>query len=487
MVKHKVKYSFAQWCRDNRHEDWLALWDYKLNNIVPDEVSYRSGKTYWFKCPRGIHESEEKLISRLTVDEQKRWFCKKCHSFGQYLLDTFGEDGIGLYWSDKNTVSSFNVSFKSHTNIWIKCTVDNHPDYKTTPYCFVDGKRCPICCNNKIIKGINDIGTLRPDLIKYFENEDEACIYGPGSNAYTNFVCPICKSKYTRRISHIADFGLSCKKCGDHISYSNKLIYELLSQLNKNNQFDIMPEYIFDWSAKSVCDYNNKLSGEKRYDFVVKINDDIIIIENHGMQHYEEINFFERDYKTEHENDMFKYNLAINNNIQKHNYIILDCRYSNIDWIKKSIMSSRLPDIFRFSENDIDWKKCELSTKRNLIQSASDIWQNGTHNVSKIGKAIGVSTETARRMLKVGSKCGLCDYGTNVKKPILCLDNGYVFSYSVSLMNNSKKVFGQEFSQDYISKQARKNGKNKNGIHLSYISREEFNHIKESEPWRVYE
>ena len=486
MKNTKVKYSFAQWCRDNKHEDWLDLWDYELNNISPDEVAYRSGKKYWFKCPRGMHESEEKLICQLTDDKEKRCFCKKCHSFGQYLLDTLGKDGIILYWSDKNTVNPFDISFKSNIKIWIKCTIDGHPDYKTTPYCFAEGERCPICCNNKIIKGINDIGTLRPDLIQYFENKDEAYIYGLGSNIYTNFICPICQSKYIKRISHVANFGLSCKKCGDHISYSNKFIYEFLSQLNKNNKFDIVPEHVFGWSEKAVCDYNDELSGTKKYDFVININDNVII-ENYGLQHYQETNFFKRSYEIEHENDIFKYNLALANNIQKSNYIILDCRYSNVDWIKKSIMSSALPSIFEFSEDDIDWGKCELATKRNVIQTASELWRNGTHDIMTISKALGVSPVTVRRMLQVASRCKLCDYGTNVKKPILCLDNNYVFSYSVSLMNNSKKIFKQEFSQDYISKQARKSGKNRNGIHLSYITREEFDAIKKSEPWRVYE
>ena len=32
--------SFAQWCIDNNHEDWLILWDYELNKISPYDISY---------------------------------------------------------------------------------------------------------------------------------------------------------------------------------------------------------------------------------------------------------------------------------------------------------------------------------------------------------------------------------------------------------------------------------------------------------------
>jgi hypothetical protein len=62
MGSNKVKYSFAQWCLDNNHEDWLDLWDYELNSISPYETAYRSGKKYYSKCKRGIHSSELKLI-----------------------------------------------------------------------------------------------------------------------------------------------------------------------------------------------------------------------------------------------------------------------------------------------------------------------------------------------------------------------------------------------------------------------------------------
>ena len=410
----------------------------------------------------------------------------KC-SFAQWLIDNLGSESIEKYWSYQNTINPFDISYESKVDIWIKCTNNNHPDYKTKPYCFISGKRCPVCCNNKIIKGINDIGTLRPDLIQYFENKSEVYIYGPGSNQYTNFICPTCKEKYRRRISHVADFGLSCKKCGDHISYPNKFIYELLTQLQNNNNFSIYPEHIFEWSKYAICDYNNSLSGEKRYDFVVTTNNATIIIENHGMQHYDDNNFFNKNHGSEHDNDVFKHNLAIHNHIDEYNYIVLDCRYSNVDWIKKSVMNSQLPIIFNFTINDIDWDKCVLATKKNYVEVVINIWNNGFHDLSYISENMGVSVATVRRLLRIGSKCGLCDYGNNVQKPILCLDNGYVFLYSKSLMDNAEIIFGQTFSQDYISKQARKNGNNKKGIHLTYISREEFKQIKEFEPWRVYE
>lgn len=78
MKNIKVKYSFAEWCKDNGHEDWLSLWDYELNDVSPDEVAFRSTRKYWFKCFQGLHDSELKILSNLT-SEKTHLFCKKCN------------------------------------------------------------------------------------------------------------------------------------------------------------------------------------------------------------------------------------------------------------------------------------------------------------------------------------------------------------------------------------------------------------------------
>jgi hypothetical protein len=48
MGNTKVKYSFAEWCRDNDREDYLELWDYELNEVVPKDVAFKSGKKYYY-------------------------------------------------------------------------------------------------------------------------------------------------------------------------------------------------------------------------------------------------------------------------------------------------------------------------------------------------------------------------------------------------------------------------------------------------------
>lgn len=61
MGNTKVKYSFAEWCRDNNHEDWLYLWDYELNEIGPEEITYGSKQKRNFRCCDCGHLFQKRL------------------------------------------------------------------------------------------------------------------------------------------------------------------------------------------------------------------------------------------------------------------------------------------------------------------------------------------------------------------------------------------------------------------------------------------
>mgnify|MGYP002711007039 CR=1 FL=1 len=145
-----IKKSFYNWCIENNLNNILELWDYSLNTVSPKEVGYQSNSKFYFKCPKGIHKSEEKYI--LTIHNSKKVRCKACNSLGQYMVDLYGEDYLKEKWSDKNTVSPFEIFSGSNKKIWLKCTVkDYHPDYEQAASSFVHGYKCPYCTSKKIL------------------------------------------------------------------------------------------------------------------------------------------------------------------------------------------------------------------------------------------------------------------------------------------------------------------------------------------------
>jgi len=161
------------------------------------------------------------------------------------------------------------------------------------------------------------------------------------------------------------------------------------------------------------------------------------IIETHGLQHYEEINNNWNSLQKTQENDFDKEWLARINGIN--NYIIIDCRYSEMEWIKNSIMKSRLPKLLGFEEKDIDWQKCNEAGFSSMVKKACELWDSGIHNTKTIAKELKLTRKTIRRYLKQGVKLGWCDYdgqkefirnAKKIRKQIICLTTNEIFNFS---------------------------------------------------------
>lgn len=80
-LKSQFKMSFKEWCLENNLEHVLNLWDYELNKCTPENVGYKSGRKFYFKCPNGLHESELfQIANSVNNFLQCGYFfiCRKC-------------------------------------------------------------------------------------------------------------------------------------------------------------------------------------------------------------------------------------------------------------------------------------------------------------------------------------------------------------------------------------------------------------------------
>lgn len=480
-----IKCSFKDWCLSNGHQDWLDLWDYELNDRNPSEVGYASILAFWFKCPRGLHASERKHINNLTI-KKCNLICRKCGSFGQWMLDNFGSDAFDRYHSDKNTLDWFDIFSKSSTaKIWIKCKNSDHPDYQTSPDKFVAGGRCPVCVNRIVISGVNDVATTHPQFVKYFKDPEDSKKYSVRNGHKAWFKCPICgHERYITVDQAFSNGRYTCGKCGDGISYNNKFIYEFLRQLSKRDRFSFQSEKVFDWSKnlQPIC-------NKRVYDFFVDL-DTPIIIEAHGNQHYKRaINgaISCRTLEEEKANDQFKYELAIANGINPENYIVLDCSKSEKQYIISSIMSSQLPRLLNFVEGDIDWVACDEFATNNMIRVVADLWESGMHKLIDLAGETGLALPTISKYLIMSDKLGWIIYESNTNKPVLCPDNGYAFATSTICANLSKDIFGIELTRKDVQSTANAERGSTRGIHFTYIPVAEYRQLKQLHPDRIFE
>jgi predicted RNA-binding Zn-ribbon protein involved in translation (DUF1610 family) len=374
---------------------------------------------------------------------------------------------------------------KNRKTYGYKCLIDGYCGIKTEQE-FKNHKNCPVCVGRITLSGYNDIATTHPKFVKYFKNLDDTLKYSIRSGKKAWFKCPDCGyEKYTEIFNAFRNGDrYSCSKCGDNISYANKFIYSFLKQIQNKNDFSFEPEKTFEWSKKI-----NGTRPRRIYDFYLIYNTDIII-EAHGAQHYEDGGFEYCGGRTlveEQANDLFKYNLAIQNGIKPENYVVIDCRKSDKIFIKNSIMSSILPNIFNFSENDIDWNECDKYACSNLIKIACNLWNGGIHNASEIARIMNKASCTVSAYLSKGHNLGWVEYEPKMKMPVLCLDNGYVFPYSTICSNYSESLFGIFINKKCIINNLCGVNASTHGFHFKHITRQEYNRIKKEEPWRVFE
>jgi transcription elongation factor Elf1 len=125
LLECKYCLSFGHWCVINNRQDLFDRWDYDLNKTTPMETARTSPNKYYFKCPRGIHESSAYKLVNLTKYSYGTAQCKWCNSFAQWGMDNIDEHFIDLYWDyEKNKdIDPWTIPFRARptTTIYIKC------------------------------------------------------------------------------------------------------------------------------------------------------------------------------------------------------------------------------------------------------------------------------------------------------------------------------------------------------------------------------
>jgi len=351
---------------------------------------------------------------------------------------------------------------------------------------------CNVCCtpSRKVLKGYNDLWSIRPDIAKLLKNPEDGYSISCGSSNERLFVCSDCGYEKMYKIATIVSAGFSCDACSDGISYPEKFMFSVLKQLN----MEVERENIFSWS-KNIKYQNKRLCGNKRYDFYFEMNNKQYIIETHGGQHYDKL-FKHKSSKTleeEKENDKLKKELALKNKIDE--YIVIDCRYSEFDFIKQNVLQSRLSELFDLSK--IDWLECNKYACNSLVKTACDYWNSGIKNLTEIGEIIQVKSCTVRRYLKQGAINNLCDYdskqnmietrskcgGHNIRKIVqLSLEGEYIKTW------NSITMAQKELNICSISSVCSLNGDKKSVGGYMWMYEEEYNkNIENIKPYeRTY-
>lgn len=294
---------------------------------------------------------------------------------------------------------------------YYECLKDGYKGYICQSV-LITGRGCNVCAGNKCIVGYTDMWTTNPELAKMLANPEDGHKYTQSSGKKVDWVCKDCGGIVKEKsISLVKNHGLSCHNCSDGLSYPEKFMISLLNQLH----IDYITHNSFKWSQN------------KEYDFYIPYLN--CIIETHGMQHYK--NKFKKGSRTleeEQSNDKLKRLLAYKNNISI--YIEIDCRKSDITWIKNNIINSQLGS--HIDLKNVDWNKCDYDATSSTIIKLSELW-NQNKSIEELMEICKLSKCIVTKYLRKGNSLGLCSYdwhkllGKQAMKTVKCLNDNLIF------------------------------------------------------------
>lgn len=195
-----------------RYPEIAQEWDYEKNYpLTPDMIAAGSPKKVWWKCPLG-HSYHTDPHHRIAGRG-----CSICA--GRVVLVGFNDlesqnPELVQYWNyEKNqNISPSEITSASHRRVWWKCACGKEFQARIQD---ATGK-CHTCSANKVTHGENDLATVRPDLLKYWDytaNTIKPNQIKCTSLKHVHWICPECGYKYTRSVLSQCEAKGLCPAC----------------------------------------------------------------------------------------------------------------------------------------------------------------------------------------------------------------------------------------------------------------------------------
>lgn len=211
-------------------------WNYKRNGCLrPEMFTIHSGKTVWWKCSKG-HEWEARISHR-----QNGSGCPYCS--GRNVIKGVSDlatlyPSIAAEWdySQNGELSPELVKPMSSKRVFWRCP--NGHIYISDIAHRVSGGGCPYCSNHKLLKGFNDLATVRPELTAEWDYDNNSFLPSEvvfGSGRRFNWIC-----KKGHRYSATIDSrnrGRGCPFC------ANKKVLK-----GYNDLATVFPDIAIEWN-----------------------------------------------------------------------------------------------------------------------------------------------------------------------------------------------------------------------------------------------
>jgi very-short-patch-repair endonuclease len=325
------------------------------NKLKPINITYCSGLAFIFKCNLCNHEFDMNIS---TITSKKSW-CPYCCIPTKKLCDdneckscfekSFKSHDKSNYLLDK-TLNIRKIFKYSNDKYEFKCNICDH--IFETQICKITNMNrwCPYCCNppqklcdDKACKKCFDKSFASNEKSKFWSIDNNLLsrqIFNSSHNKY-NFECEQ-KHKFSKMISNIIKKSW-CPYC---VNKTEQILFDKLNPIYTNLQ----QQYRIDW-CKSDTTY-------KYYPFDFVLEEQKIIIELDGRQHFEQVRNWDNPDKTQ-ERDKYKMKQANNNGYSVIRLLQEDVYYDTYQWleelkinIEKIITESKVQNIFMCQDDE---------------------------------------------------------------------------------------------------------------------------------------
>ena len=246
-----------------KYPEVAKLWHPTKNgNLTPDMFAAHSGVRVWWKGFCG-HEWDNPIVVM-----SRGYGCPFCS--GNRVLKGFNDletvfPEIAAQWHpDLNGDKKPNMytAKPGHPAYW-KCPTCRQPWKTAINNRTVNKRKCPYCAGERPTKGVNDLPTLRPDLMEEWDFEVNIGIdptdLMPGSNKKVGWKCQKCGYRYKTLISNRAkENGTGCPNCAGQVLHKGvndlaTLFPEVAAEWDFENNEGVAPDAIFPSSNKKYA------------------------------------------------------------------------------------------------------------------------------------------------------------------------------------------------------------------------------------------
>ena len=230
------------------YPDIAKEWDYEKNDLNPEEYLPSSNKRVGFVCSKG-HKWEQKIYVRTRKNASGCPYCAGRKIIcGTNDLATLRPDLAREWDYIRNDKGPDEYTKNSGEVVWWNCKKGHQ--WRSTIANRVKGNGCPFCSGKKPIVGENDLGTLKPELIKEWDYEKNKKKPSECTLHSSYFAWWKCEKNHSwqSKVSHRADDSSGCPYCAGQKAITGE-----------NDLVTVNPEWLKEW------DYENNAQKPSEY------------------------------------------------------------------------------------------------------------------------------------------------------------------------------------------------------------------------------